>query len=62
MWNCLRSCSQDGLATAISGFVDDEVVGFDCLAVFISKAREHLPISLFAIPSGIGLWVAGPVL
>ena len=60
--NCLRGCSQDGLVKAVSGFVDVEVDGLDCLAVFSSKAREQFPIGLLVNPSGKGLWVAGSVL
>ena len=62
MGDCLRGCSQDGLVKAVSGFVDIEVVSLNCLAVLICKAREHLPVGLLVIPSGQGLWVAGPVL
>ena len=61
-WDCLRGCSQDGLVEAVSGFVDVKVVSLDYIAVFISKARKHLLISLLVIPSWKGLWVAGPVL
>ena len=62
MWVCLRVCSQDRLVRAVSGFVDVEVISLDCLAVFVSKAKEHLPVSFLVIPSGEGLWVAGPAL
>ena len=61
-WGCLRGCSQDGLVKAVGGFVDVEVVSLNCFTVFISKARERLPVSLLLIPYKKGLWVAGPVL
>ena len=61
-WDCVRGCFQDGLVKAVRGFVDVEVISLDCLAVYINKARELLPVSLLVIPSGKSLWVAGPVL
>ena len=52
----------DWLKLSVARPANVEVVGLDCPAVIISEAREHLPVSLLLVPSGKGLWVAGPVL
>ena len=51
----MNHLNQDGLAEAVSGFIDVKVVGFHRPIVFISEVREQLPVSVLANPSGKAL-------